>query len=218
MNLPASGFSWEAFRRVPVVGILRGYDQERILRAIRAAASGGLTTVEITMDTHGGAASIAALRREFGDAMNVGAGTVTTLERLESALAAGAQFIVTPSIGIPVMERCRALDVPIFPGALSPTEVLRASEAGAALVKVFPAEGLGPRYIAALHEALPGVGLLPTGGVELGTLETFVAAGASGFGVGGPLFRKERVMAEDWAWIETQCRAWAGWFRDRASG
>lgn len=212
MSTVCTGFSWAAFWAVPVVGILRGYDFETIRAAVDAACRGGVTTVEITMDTPGAAGSLARLRAAMGDRMNVGAGTVTSVGRLEEALAAGAQFVVTPALNLAVLDRCRALGIPIFPGALSPTEVYRAAEAGAALVKIFPAEGLGPRFVRALHEALPSVGLLPTGGVDLSSLTAFRAAGARGFGVGSPLFRKERLEARDWGWVEQQSRAWAAWF------
>lgn len=213
MKSVAPAFNHERFRAVPVVGILRGFDADQTLGALAAAARGGLTTVEITMDTPGAAGLIGRARREFGEALNVGAGTVTSVALLREAVGAGAQFIVTPTLNASVLELCRSADVPVFPGALSPSEILRAVELGATLVKIFPAERLGPRFIRSLKEELPQAGLLPTGGVDLATLAEYRAAGADGFGVGGPLFRKERVVAQDWRWIEEQCAAWARQFQ-----
>lgn len=202
------------FRACPVVGILRGFEPEAIRRSIEAARRGGLRTVEITMDTPDAAECMARAVADHGAGMNVGAGTVITLERLEAARAAGASFVVTPAWLRSVTDRAAALGLAVFPGALSPTEIWGAWEAGATRVKVFPAEGLGIGYVRALRDDLPGVGLLPTGGVELGSVRAFLEAGAAGFGVGSPLFRRERVLAGDWGWIEAQARAWTETVRE----
>jgi 2-dehydro-3-deoxyphosphogluconate aldolase/(4S)-4-hydroxy-2-oxoglutarate aldolase len=139
--------------------------------------------------------------------MCIGAGTVLNLELLQRALAAGATFIVTPVVNVEVIEECVRRKIPVFPGAYSPTEIMRAWELGATMVKVFPAETLGPSYVKAIKAPLPQVKLMPTGGVDLKTLGAYKKAGADGFGVGGPLFDRARVEAGDWNWIETQCRA-----------
>jgi 2-dehydro-3-deoxyphosphogluconate aldolase/(4S)-4-hydroxy-2-oxoglutarate aldolase len=206
--MPTRRLDEARFWRCPVVGILRGFAAGEIRPILDAARRGGLLNVEITMDTPDAPALIAAAVAEHGDALNIGAGTVTTLDRLESARTAGAAFIVTPAFNRPVMERALACGLAVFPGALSPTEILTAWEAGAILVKVFPAEGLGVDYVRAVKEALPQVRLMPTGGVDLGTVAAFRAAGAEGFGVGSPLFRRDRVAAQDWDWVESQARAW----------
>lgn len=200
-------FEERRFRTMPVVGILRGFTRDQTLGALGAGVRGGLTTAEITMDTPEATLRIREAVEAHGDALNIGAGTVTSVERLERALDAGAMFIVTPTLVSPVIERCVARGIPVFPGALSPTEVVRGWEMGATLVKVFPAEGKGPGFIAALHQELPQVGLMPTGGVSASTLGVFAEAGAAGFGVGSPLFHKERMDAGDWVWVEAQCRA-----------
>jgi 2-dehydro-3-deoxyphosphogluconate aldolase/(4S)-4-hydroxy-2-oxoglutarate aldolase len=139
--------------------------------------------------------------------MCIGAGTVLNLELLEKALAAGAAFTVTPVVNVDVIAECVRRKIPVFPGAYSPTEILRAWELGATMVKVFPAETLGPSYIKAIKAPLPQMKLMPTGGVDLKTLAAYKKAGADGFGVGGPLFDRARVEAGDWNWIEAQCRA-----------
>ena len=198
------------FQSIPVVGILRGFDKEETDGAMVAVVRGGLTTVEITMDTPGATDRIRESVEAHGGSLNIGAGTVTSVALLERAVEAGAMFIVTPTLVGAVIERCVARGIPVFPGALSPTEIVRAWDLGARLVKVFPAEGLGLETIASLKEALPAVGLMPTGGVTVATLGDLARAGASGFGVGSPLFRKEKMESRDWDWVTAQCRA----FRD----
>lgn len=212
-------FDEARFLALPVVGILRGFSADETSQALGAAVRGGLTTAEITMDTPGATDRIREAVAAHGHVMNVGAGTVTSVERLELALSAGAMFVVTPTLVTGVIERCVARGIPVFPGALSPTEIFRAWEMGATLVKVFPAEGKGLGFIEDLKGALPQVGLMPTGGVSVATLGELARAGASGFGVGGPLFQKERVTAGDWVWVEAQSRAFReAWEKVRGHG
>jgi 2-dehydro-3-deoxyphosphogluconate aldolase/(4S)-4-hydroxy-2-oxoglutarate aldolase len=202
-------FSRKLFEQLPVVGILRGLAPEALPFIVQAAHQGGLSNLEITMNTPGAADQIRAAIAYAGPAMNIGAGTVTDLRRLDDALAAGASFIVTPTVSTDVIRRCVAWGAPVFPGALSPGEVERAWELGATMVKVFPADAFGPAYLGRLKAWLPNVRLMPTGGVDVGTLKTFADAGADAFGVGSPLFRSDRMAARDWNWISEQCRAFA---------
>jgi 2-dehydro-3-deoxyphosphogluconate aldolase/(4S)-4-hydroxy-2-oxoglutarate aldolase len=208
-----TGFSWDLFHDLPVVGILRGFGEEAVERLIEAALRGGLRNIEVTMNSEGAAGLIRLARRLAGDAANVGAGTVLGLEDLRAALEAGAEFIVTPVVAPAVIQACRGEGVPVIPGAFTPTEIHRAWELGADLVKVFPADRLGPEYLRSVKAPLPDVKLLPTGGVTVETLGAFKKAGADGFGVGSPLFARERVEAGDWAWVEAQARRFAGAFR-----
>ena len=191
--------------KLPVVGILRGFTTPQVIEIAKAALRGGLRNLEITMGS--AETQIQQARRIAGERMCIGAGTVLNLELLEKALAAGASFIVTPIVNVGVIEECVRRKIPVFPGAYSPTEIFRAWELGATMVKVFPSETLGPSYIKAIKAPLPQVKLMPTGGVDLKTLAAYKKAGADGFGVGGPLFDRARVEAGDWKWIETQCRA-----------
>lgn len=199
-------FSWELFQRLPVVGILRGFERRTLPQLVEASIAGGLTNLEITMNTPDAVEQIRDAVRLAGGKMNVGAGTVVGLDALEAARGAGATFVVTPVVEPGVIERCRDLDLPVFPGAFTPTEVVRAWELGASMVKLFPAEAVGPGYIQRLKELLPQIQLMPTGGVDVETLGAYLRAGADAFGVGNPLFNKERVAACDWRWIENQCR------------
>ncbi len=202
-----TAFSTALFQQLPMVGILRGLGAENLQPVVDAVCAGGLTNLEVTMNTAGAVDQIRAARRLAGTALNIGAGTVTDLTLLEQALEAGASFIVTPTVADAVIQRCVQLQVPVFPGAFSPAEIVRAWEMGATMVKVFPADVLGPGYLRALKGPFPQVRLLPTGGVDVSTLASYLKAGADGFGIGSPLFRPERVAAQDWIWIRQQCRA-----------
>jgi 2-dehydro-3-deoxyphosphogluconate aldolase/(4S)-4-hydroxy-2-oxoglutarate aldolase len=192
---------------VPIVGILRGFSTRQVVEIAGAAVRGGLRNLEITMGVAQTPEQIREARAIAGDRMQIGAGTVLNCELLEKALEAGATFVVTPVVNVDVIERCVAQNIPVFPGAYSPTEILRAWELGATMVKVFPAETLGAAHIKAIKAPLPNVKLMPTGGVDLKTISAYKKAGADGFGIGGPLFDRARVEAGEWGWIEAQCRA-----------
>lgn len=207
-------FCADKLDRMPIVGILRGFPLEQIRRIVEAACAGGLLNLEITMNSAGAASQIRAAVEVAGGCCNVGAGTVLDLETLEAALKAGASFIVTPTVQVKVIEACRERAVPVFPGALSPAEVVGAWDLGATMVKIFPAESVGPGYIRSLKAPFPGIKLMPTGGVDLETLPLFMAAGADAFGVGSPIFSKDKIAAGDWAWLEGRCRAFCGRYED----
>ena len=199
-------FSWDRFEDLPVVGILRGFAPEAVEQIVAASQRGGLRNIEITMNTPGAAGQIKQVRELAGDAMNVGAGTVCTLDDLDVAAAAGASFIVTPVLVPDVVREAKRRELVVIPGAFTPTEIHQAANLGADLVKVFPVDQLGPNYIKNILAPLPHLRLVPTGGVSVETLPAFRAAGAAGFGVGSPLFAKPRVDAGDWVWIEEQAR------------
>lgn len=206
----------ERMERLPIVGILRGFEIRQLPGIVGAARRGGLVNLEVTLNSAGASEQIRAAVELANGAMCIGAGTVTTMERLEEALAAGAQFVVTPSLNMQVLAECVRRSVPIFPGAMSPTEVWAAWEAGAAMVKIFPAELGGPAFLKALRGPFPQVKLMPTGGVDLSTLAEFLKAGASGAGVGSPLFDRARVEAGDWDWLEKRTAAFvAEWKTQR---
>jgi 2-dehydro-3-deoxyphosphogluconate aldolase/(4S)-4-hydroxy-2-oxoglutarate aldolase len=145
----------------------------------------------------------------MGDRGNVGAGTVTTIELLDQALAAGATFIVTPAVLPDVIRACVERKVPVLPGAMTPTEILTAWRLGSTMVKVFPADQLGPGHIKAVKAPFPEIPLMPTGGVTVETLPAFKKAGADAFGVGGPLFDPKQVAAGNWGWFREQAARFA---------
>ena len=208
-----ASFSQKLFDRLPIVGILRSLSLEKLKPVVKAVIEGGLCNLEITMNTPGVVEQIRLARELAGNSLNVGAGTVTNLSALDAALTAGAGFIVTPVVSEAVIERCVQLNVPVFPGAFSPTEIARAWDLGATMVKVFPADTLGPDYLRSLKAPFPKLRLMPTGGVDVSTLGNYQDAGADAFGVGSPLFRQDRLEAHDWSWLREQCRTFAAVYR-----
>lgn len=195
-------FSWELFSKVPVIGIVRNISLEDVMEILPLYVEAGLTTIEITMNTPGAEDMIRHGVNNFGSSLNVGAGTVCKKDELEKALEAGAQFIVTPVIRRKIIRSCVKQEIPIFPGAFTPTEIYEAWSLGASMVKVFPAKALGAGYIKDIKAPLNQIKLLPTGGVDLDTIDSFKKAGADGFGIGGPLFKKNLIHEKDWAGLK----------------
>ncbi|WP_162056200.1 bifunctional 4-hydroxy-2-oxoglutarate aldolase/2-dehydro-3-deoxy-phosphogluconate aldolase [Pontibacter pamirensis] len=193
-----SSFSWEAFDKIPVVGILRNLPPQHMHKLFAVYLDAGLTTIEVTMNSAGAADSIASLVETYGDQLNIGAGTVCTLKDLDQAFQAGAQFIVTPILREEVIKACVARDVPVFAGAYTPTEIYRAWELGASMVKVFPAGQLGARYIKEVLAPLNQIKLLPTGGISQENFAEFLKAGAKGLGMGSQLIPKALIENEQW--------------------
>ena len=211
---PKSSFSWSRLESFPIVGILRGFDAQAVREVVRTARSAGLTTLEITMNSSDAARLIEVACEEGNGALNIGAGTVRTLEEYKLARSSGATFIVSPVTDTALIERCRTDGVPVMPGALTPTEIDLAWRAGADVVKVFPANAMGPSYLRDVRAPLGEVRLMPTGGVSLETVAAYKRSGAYAYGVGGPLFQRERIAAGDWPWIAEQIAR----FREALSG
>lgn len=211
----SSGFSWDAFNSVPIVGIIRGLSFDEIREILPVYVSSGLTTIEITMNTEGAKEIISYASRNYSGQLNVGAGTVCDEKGLEEALSAGAQFIVTPILNETVIKSCVDKNVPIFPGAFTPTEIYRAWEAGASMVKVYPATSLGSGYIKDVKAPLNHIKLMPTGGINKDNIGEFIEAGADGLGVGGQLFDKQLVKSEDWKGLEKHFRLFTEYFQGR---
>jgi 2-dehydro-3-deoxyphosphogluconate aldolase/(4S)-4-hydroxy-2-oxoglutarate aldolase len=206
-------FDAALFGKLPVVGILRGFDRSQVEPLVRASLAGGLCNIEITMNSPGASELLRLTCDLVGKEMNVGAGTVCSIDELNQALDAGAGFIVTPVIVPEVIQRCVAKQIPVFPGALTPTEIHQAWNLGATMVKVFPANQFGPDYIKAIKAPLQEIRLMPTGGVTIETLAAFKQAGADAFGVGSPLFDACRVEAGDWDWVQEQASGFVEAYR-----
>lgn len=203
-------FSWETFLRMPVVGILRGISMEQIKEILPRYRDAGLGTVEITMNTPDAQEIISYASELFAGSLNVGAGTVCSLSDLDAAVAAGARFVVTPITDEEVIKNCVEKKIPVFPGAFTPTEIYRAWQCGADMIKVFPASAQGPAYIREIKGPLDQIKLLPTGGVTIENCAQFLEAGASGLGIGGQLFHKEFISRRDWKSLSTHFRRFAG--------
>jgi 2-dehydro-3-deoxyphosphogluconate aldolase/(4S)-4-hydroxy-2-oxoglutarate aldolase len=184
-----------------IVAVVRAESGESLVKVVRALAEGGVTAAEITFTVPDAIDVIRQVRKEIGDAVVLGAGTVLDTETARVALLAGAEYIVSPTVNVEVIRLCRRYDKAIMPGAFTPTEVLTAWEAGADVVKIFPADLGGPAYLKALRGPLPQVRVMPTGGVDLNTAEGFLKAGACCLGVGGSLVEPKAVAAGDFARI-----------------
>ncbi|GIU75496.1 MAG: 2-dehydro-3-deoxy-phosphogluconate aldolase [Bryobacteraceae bacterium] len=173
---------------IGIVPVVRAPSAEGAYRAIEAIYEGGIRAAEVTMTVPGAVRVLEKLADQFGDRMVLGAGTVLDPETCRICMLAGAQFFVTPALNLRTIEMAHRYSKPIMPGALTPTEVLAAWEAGADIVKVFPCDNVGgARYIKALKGPFPHIELIPTGGVSLATAGDFLKAGACAVAVGGEL-------------------------------
>ncbi len=171
-----------------LVPVLRASSSEEAIKIADAILAGGINILEVTMTVPGAIRVIEQLANHHGDKLLLGAGTVLDAETARNCLLAGAQFIVSPALDLRTIELCRRYSVPIMPGALTPTEILTAWQAGADVVKIFPCSALGgAKYLKALQGPLPQIQMIPTGGVSLSTAEEFLAAGAFALGVGSDL-------------------------------
>jgi 2-dehydro-3-deoxyphosphogluconate aldolase/(4S)-4-hydroxy-2-oxoglutarate aldolase len=183
-------------REVGLVPVLRADSEEEALAIAYALEAGGVTILEVTMTVPGAVDAIRRLASEAGDRILVGAGTVLDPETARVCMLAGAQFIVSPALNVRTIELCRRYDVAVFPGALTPTEIITAWEAGADAVKVFPCSAVGgAKYLKAIKAPLPQIELIPTGGVSLATAAEFLDAGAIALGVGGDLVDNKAIRA-----------------------
>lgn len=182
--------SWvlQRIRDIGLVPVVRADTADQAKRAVAAIMAGGVSVLEVTMTVPGAIGVIEQLAKAFGGEALIGAGTVLDPETANKCIQAGAQFIVSPALNEETIAFCRARDIAIFPGALTPTEVVRAWNAGADAVKVFPAGAVGgASYLKALKAPLPQIELVPTGGVSLKTAADFIKAGAMALGVGADL-------------------------------
>src|SRR5881398_1107836 len=178
-----------------IVAVVRSPDSDQLVEVTRALADGGVTTVEITMTVPFALDVLRQVRQALGERVLLGAGTVLDPETARAVLLAGAEYIVSPTVNLDVIRMCQRYDKLVMPGAFTPTEILSAWEAGADIVKVFPAEVVGPAFFKALRGPLPQIRLMPTGGVDLTTAAAFLKAGACCLGVGGQLV-EPRAIAE----------------------
>jgi 2-dehydro-3-deoxyphosphogluconate aldolase/(4S)-4-hydroxy-2-oxoglutarate aldolase len=191
-------------KEVGVVPVVRARSADEAARVVEAIKAGGVPVLEITMTVPRAAELIAELSERYGEEATVGAGTVLDPETARACIMAGARFVVSPSLNLQTIELCRRYGVAVLPGALTPTEVLTAWQAGADMVKVFPCGALGgASYLKALKAPLPQVELIPTGGVSLQTAADFIRAGASALGVGADLVDL-KALAEGQAEIITE--------------
>ncbi|HVJ89354.1 MAG TPA: bifunctional 4-hydroxy-2-oxoglutarate aldolase/2-dehydro-3-deoxy-phosphogluconate aldolase [Labilithrix sp.] len=189
-----------------VLGVLRFDDATRLAHVVEALAEGEIYVVEVTLTMPNALEAMSGLISRLDDRVILGAGSVLDSETARLAILAGARFVVSPTFCRGVIEVCHRYDVAAIPGAYTPTEIANAWEAGADLVKVFPAGALGPGYVKAVRGPLPHVRLVPTGGVRLDNAVDFLGAGAVAVGMGDALIDPKAVARGEYAQIATQAR------------
>ncbi|MFQ3550295.1 MAG: bifunctional 4-hydroxy-2-oxoglutarate aldolase/2-dehydro-3-deoxy-phosphogluconate aldolase [Armatimonadota bacterium] len=189
-----------------VAAVVRAENAELASKAISAAIEGGVNVIEVTFTVPGALDIIKQLAESNIDGLILGAGTVTTPDLAEKAIDNGAEFIVSPNTNLNVIEVAKKRDVPMFPGALTPTEVFTAYSAGADIVKIFPANVMGPTYLKDIHGPFPKIPLMPTGGVDLNTAMEWLECGAVCLGVGGALINKKLMADGNFAEITSRAK------------
>lgn len=189
-----------------IVAIMRRTESALAVETAEALRQGGVDVVEVTLNTPGALDMLQALAKHFGDRLLVGPGTVMSAEDVQRALGAGARFIVSPHTDAAVIDAARGADAPALPGAFTPTEIVRAWQLGASVVKVFPVGSVGPRYLRDVLAPLTEIPLLPTGGVNLENAADFIRAGARGLGLGSDLVSPQAVAKRDFASLTDRAR------------
>src|ERR1700730_1438164 len=200
----------DVIRRIGEIGIVpvvRAATVEYATAAVQAICAGGIPILEITMTVPNAASVIRHVAREYGSTVLIGAGTVTTAEQAEQCIAAGAEFLVSPGLSLPVLGVAQARAKLAIPGALTPTELMHAQENGAQLIKIFPCGNVGgPKYLRSLRAPFPNVALIPTGGVNASNAAEFIAAGAFALGVGADLVNADALREGNLAKITQAAR------------
>ncbi len=196
----------ERVLRSAIVAVIRADSGDLLVDVAEALVAGGVEVMEVTFTVPRATQVLERVAERMGNRILLGAGTVLDSETARIAILSGAQFIVSPSTNLDVIRLCRRYDKLVMPGALTPTEVVAAWEAGADIVKIFPCDFFGPRYLSALRAPLPQVRLMPTGGVNLETAAEFLKCGACALGIGGSLVDPAAVQSGDLGRIELLAR------------
>jgi 2-dehydro-3-deoxyphosphogluconate aldolase/(4S)-4-hydroxy-2-oxoglutarate aldolase len=185
----------KALKEIGLVPVLRAESVEKAMALAEAIAAGGVTVLEVTMTVPGAIQVMRQLAEKRPDIL-IGAGTVLDAETARMCILEGAKFVVSPALNLGTIDMCHRYSIPVLPGALTPTEIVTAWQAGADVVKVFPCSALGgAKYLTALKGPLPHIDLIPTGGVSLATAAEFLAAGAFALGVGSDLVDAKAMAA-----------------------
>ncbi|MBI1368098.1 MAG: bifunctional 4-hydroxy-2-oxoglutarate aldolase/2-dehydro-3-deoxy-phosphogluconate aldolase [Planctomycetes bacterium] len=181
-----------------LIAVIRSDSAQQAVDTAKALADGGVLVHEIAMTTPDGLRAIESAASQLGGDCVVGVGTVLDPQTARDAVAAGAAFVFAPNVNLHVIEAVNQMNRPIVPGALTPTEIVTAWSAGVDMVKLFPANHFGPKYIQDIHGPLPHVKITPTGGVDLTTIKAWLDAGAAALGVGSALVKKDLMRRGDW--------------------
>ena len=198
----------ETIQAQRIIAIVRLENYDWAVSVAQALLDGGISVIEFTLTGSGVHRAITDVRREFGDRMRIGVGTVLSPTEAEAAIEVGAEFVVTPVVQPAVIAACRQFAIPVMCGAMTPTEAWTAHNAGADLIKIFPARVGGPEFIRDLLAPLPQLRVVPTGGVSASNVRAYLEAGAVAIGAGGKLIAPQVVEQRDWAAITAQARAY----------
>ncbi|MCH8157786.1 MAG: bifunctional 4-hydroxy-2-oxoglutarate aldolase/2-dehydro-3-deoxy-phosphogluconate aldolase [Nitrospinae bacterium] len=198
------GFDLARFAELPVLGIIRGATPDSVHGVMEACISAGLRFIEFTLNSEEALAFIEAGARDFPESLCIGAGTVSSVADADRAVNAGARFLVSPTLNEDVASYCRERELAYFPGALTPTEIEKAWNAGATMVKVFPASQMGPKYFNTLSGPFDKIRLMAVGGVGPANVHDYLRAGASAVAVGGSVMSPERMKNKEFAVIRQE--------------
>ncbi|MFH1783435.1 MAG: bifunctional 4-hydroxy-2-oxoglutarate aldolase/2-dehydro-3-deoxy-phosphogluconate aldolase [bacterium] len=201
------------FRKLPLMGIMRGVPAEAAEPVCEAVVESGLETLEVAMNTPDAPEVLRRMVKAAGERLTIGAGTVINEKTLHAALECGATFIVLPVVVPEVVSHCVRQKIPVFPGALTPSEIYRAASCGATMVKVFPARCFGPDYFREIKGPLNDIDLLACGGVGSDNIRSFFNAGASAVAFGGRAFRKDWIEKKEFSRITDYIKALIEAFR-----
>ena len=196
-------FSLNRFQEVPVLGIIRGGSQDSIQGVLNSCVSAGLNFVELTLNTENALSLIELASKQFSDELCVGAGTVLSLIDLKNAENAGAKFFVSPTLNVDIATYCSKKGLAYFPGALTPTEIEKAWNSGATMIKVFPASQMGPNYFNTIRGPFDELQLIAVGGINVTNAVEYLRSGASAIAIGGSIFTISRMKNREFGSIKT---------------
>ncbi|GIP33786.1 bifunctional 4-hydroxy-2-oxoglutarate aldolase/2-dehydro-3-deoxy-phosphogluconate aldolase [Paenibacillus sp. J2TS4] len=188
-------------KQTRLIAIARGVKPEQMVDAAEALLQGGVTVLEVTLNTPDALLMIQDLQQQLGDKMYIGAGTVLDPDDAQAAMRAGASFLVTPNTDEDVIRYAAREGVPIFPGAMTPTEIVRAWKAGATAIKIFPSSGLGLPYIQELMGPLNQIPMIAVGGINENNVGEYLNAGCYAVGVGGSLIHLKEIDNGNYTWL-----------------
>ena len=201
-----------------IIAVVRAQQAAQVLPLSEALIAGGVRVIEITMTTPNALAAIREAREKLGERALIGVGTVLDADTARAAIAAGAEFVVTPICRTELVAIAHAAGCPVMLGAYTPTEAQLAHEAGADFIKIFPADTLGPSYIKALRAPLPHLRIVPTGGVDVQNVADFLKAGCAALGVGSSLVSTKILQEADWPELTRRASAFVAAARKARSG
>jgi 2-dehydro-3-deoxyphosphogluconate aldolase/(4S)-4-hydroxy-2-oxoglutarate aldolase len=182
-----------------IFAVIRMDDNKKLFKVIDSISKGGIKNIEITMTVPNAEGIIKELVKSVSDDVIIGAGTVLSVDETLKVISAGAKFVVSPILDLDIIKVCKDKNIPVAPGCYTPTEILKGWNAGAEIIKVFPATSLGPKYFKDVHAPLPFIRMMPTGGVTIDNVKEWVDAGACAVAIGSDLLNKKLIADENYS-------------------